>query len=274
MITKSRVLASLLTLAASLQFGMAQVGLVGQGSLAIGANSPVYDLSGDYTFAQDYTAPDGSSSSIVVGFSMSQDAHGRLTGSGGAVLVQVLNSFVAANYRVSGRVMGGGGLPTRAIFNVNMNGNDVVSGIQTQFSIVVRFDLIVHTDTNGVTQLVDNGTVFRAHFAKLGDLKVFMPDISQPVPTDGTWTINTDSINFGNRMIGTGSIVLSNGRTLTMGMSGSNIPRQGIAKVHLTGRQSSRGSFVNFSVVPNASTAPVSLTGTVMGQNVRFSSSD
>ena len=274
MITKSRAVASLI-LAASLQFGMAQVGLFGSGSLAIGTDAPVFDLSGDYSFTQTYTATDGSSGDIVIVFTMSQDSHGRLSGSGSAILVQIGDSVVAASYRLSGRVTGGGGLVHRAIFTVNMNGNDVVAGILTQFHITANFNLAIERpDTNGVFQLVDDGSVFNANFQKLGSLKVFMTDISSPVPTDGTWTINTESINFGNRMTGTGSIALSNGRTLSMGLSGSNVPKQGVAKVHLSGKQTGQGSSVSFSVVPNSSTTPISLTGTVMGQSVRLSSTD
>ena len=266
MTTKSRLcLAAILV--ASLQFGFAQVGPYGPVNFYFdGPGTAVYDLTGDYEFHQSLPSAGGDLIDFSFAVSIAHDAAGRLTGSG-VTIAQLGDVFVAANYTLTGRVSGGGGKATRALLSIRMSGADVVAGVFTPFSITVSLNLDV--SANGL-----NGTGrATAAFQRLGRIVIPL-NVSYPLPpgVNGAWSAQMDILPL-NRLAGSGSLVLSNGRALPVNLSGSFSSRTGLSRVLLPGVSSGAGSSVSLSFLPNATT-PQTMAGRILGQAVRFTNND
>src|SRR5205085_8671072 len=110
----------------------------------------------------------------------------------------------------------GGVNAARVKLVVRLFGDDIIAGRQTQFSIVITYDLAV---VEGALQGISRG---RAKFSTLGTAIVRNTEVSIPLPAgvDGSWSLQLNFIPL-KRLGGSGTITLSNGRVLPMRLTGS-----------------------------------------------------
>jgi hypothetical protein len=252
----------------SLQSGLAQApsGIV---NFSFNSSSTaVYDLSGIYELDQDIIGSGGTATPLAItGMPLTHTHSGHLQGSGW-ITVTIGDSAVAAFYNASGRVSGGAGNPARVHLTVRLHGKDTVAGILTGFSISVSYDL----EVDPATMSLLGSARGHASFTKFPGGSVTSDSMAVPLPAgvDGTWSAQLDVVPLGH-LVGTGEIVLSNGRILPVRLSGSFSGTTGLSKVHLSGYRSGDNDGRSTSLRMNFFTdapQPDFLSGTMLGQKV------
>jgi hypothetical protein len=226
--------------------------------------APIWDLTGTLDVSQPVQSSGGE---VLLGFAIpvTQDARGRLTGSG-VIFLDVNGETVASDFTADGRVSGGGD-STKVTLTVKLTGEDVVAGGQTPFNITITYKLKV--DPEG---LVLVGTSRgNARFKSLGIRGNIKSDVSIPLPAgvDGSWAIQMDILAL-NNLGGTGSFALSNGRSLPANLTGSFSEKSNASKVKLTGFDEGLGSSVNLNFTTTEAGVEIQkLRGKVLGQTVK-----
>jgi hypothetical protein len=236
---------------------------------------PVFDLTGTYDFNQ--TLWGANSFAIPVEFALNDvtmDRTGHLKFTDAAATVVTIGSeAAAATTKMSGTVSRSGNV-TKAVLSVKMSGNDTVFGKNnTRFSISLTYNLEV--TTSGLTGTVKGS----ASFSGLGSGKI-NDTISLDLPANctGAWTDNMNLLAL-KKLGGSGTIVLSNGRSLPVNISGSysyNVKKSpfGTAKLTQTGYGTdSSGSSLSLTLVNNTNAANgfdvIALKGKILGQSIK-----
>ena len=222
------------------------------------STAPLYDLTGSYQFEQQVLAPGGAPVDLVLGFSVQQDASGKLRGVG-VTNVQVGANTVAAQYTVNGAIVGGGGKATRAKFSIRWQVQDAAAGANELSTISVQYNLEI---SQGLLSGTARG---RARFAKAGGggIDTSISGVSLPAGVDGSWRLAMNIQMPG----GSGSVILPNGRSLQANLSGSFAARSGVGHLKLLGAGGGQGQTLNIDVVA-ATSALEGLRGKVLGQTV------
>ncbi len=222
----------------------------------------VYDLSGSYQLTQQVAMAGGSTETLVLNFSLYQDAAGWLRTSGQTNILVGSNS-VPAKFKVQGRVTGGGGKTTRAVFMVRWQGSPTNSAGSAPFVVTCNYSLNVTTaGLNGTVQ----GT---ARLGSLGHGKIKSPVSNVPLPPgiDGTWGLQVNAVSY-KGFYGNGGIFLPNGRSLQGSLIGGFSARVGLNWFKVWGMGASHGSVVQVNIYPHRN-APQSLSGNILGQTVK-----
>jgi hypothetical protein len=228
-----------------------------------GADTPVWDFTGSFQINQNMQGAGGQDVPLSFSIAITQDPAGQLRGTDWTIL-GVGNDFVAANYFVSGRVTGGG-TAAKVTLLVRLKGEDTIAGVFTPFNLVIKYDL----------QVVEGALVGKsrgsARFSKLGSATINDANVSLPLAAgmNGSWTLQLSVVAL-QKLAGSASIVLSNGRTLPATLSGSFA--SGRSAVKLTGINEATGSRLNVVFFDNAA-APDSMRGRILGQTVQQSPS-
>ena len=227
--------------------------------------APIYDLSGSLTIEQQVIGAGDQTTPLSFSINISHDARGRLSGSG-VTLMNLGNDFVAATYVVRGTASGGGLKPNRFSITVKLTGEDVLAGVTTRFSVVVHYNLTVDPGSQTLVGTARGS----ANFSNLsgGPIK---SDVSIQLPSsmDGSWAANMHILAL-RRLSGNGSVVLSNGRSLPVLLSGSYSPRNAVANLHLRGINEALGTSVNLNFISSeAGTELQFVRGKILGQTVR-----
>ena len=269
---KNRLCCAALILTAQLGAVQAQTGF---GFDFDTSNYPAWDISGGYLLDQPITGAGGTQVPLSYTVYINQDSKGKLTGSG-TTFVNVDGQVVAASYKVSGSVSGGG-TGTRANFSVSLKGDDVVYGIQRSFNGHVNYKLNV--DPTGLTLSGTARGSFSIQGSGSSQIKV---DADLPLPTgvDGSWTINVGVLPL-KQFVGSGTInvaaynspELPGGwpaeRILPTEVSGSYNTSKNLVNSSLKGINEGKGSNLNLKFQPG-SIFPAKMSGKVMGQSIKF----
>jgi hypothetical protein len=152
---------------------------------------------------------------------------------------------------------------------VRIAGNDVIVGVQTRFSITLRYNLIFNSEAG----TLDGTCRGFANLGPLGSSPIRSDSISVPVPSggDGSWLVGVDLLAL-NHLSGTGAIVVSNNRSLPGKVSGNFAPASGRSVIHFTGTDAAKGTSVTFILLSTeeGGTTVDTARGRVLGQTVRF----
>jgi hypothetical protein len=225
--------------------------------------TPVFDLTGDYTITDTILGAGDAGTPFSIGVHLDQDLKGRIRGADTAIMT-IGNDSVAANYIARGRIYTGSD-GTHVALAVRFFGEDIVAGIQTRFSITVTYKLLVSP-----TELTLFGTSRgKARFG-FGSGTIGS-DVEFPLAEgmNGTWTAHA-SIFALRRLIGSGNVMLSNGRVLPMKLSGSYFPSTGLAQINLSGIDFARGNSVSIRFASSTNGTSIERArGTLLGQKVR-----
>lgn len=225
--------------------------------------TPVYDVTGTYTISQDIVGTAGSTTPLTVyDMPIYEDSQGRLQGLG-VIMVSVGNDYVAADYTAKGRISGGGNSPIRVTLNVHLTGQGVVAGLATPFNISIKYNLEVNPGSMVGTARGNAG------FTKLQGGPINSDNVVVPLPpgVNGRWIAQMNIIPL-NQLSGSGNFILSNGRTLPAGLSGTFSQNSGLSKVRLPGIFEGKGNSLNVQFVTGAN-RPDQANGKILGQTVR-----
>jgi hypothetical protein len=251
-------------LAISCNFCFAQPS--GQFSLDFDNTTPLIDMNGDFSVADQIIGADSQTIPLNFAVGINHRSNGAILGAGGTI-VFIGNDAVAAAYRASGRVSGGGD-NLQVFLTVNLKGEGIVAGRNTKFSIVVAYRLIFSSD-NGDLEGSSRG---RANFAGLGGGTIRSDGISVGLPGggDGSWSINMNVVPF-KRLSGSAQIILSGGRPVNGALSGHFFEGSGFSVLRFAGTDSDRGTAATFSfTTTNEGTNLETVHGKILGQRVIF----
>ena len=231
-----------------------------------GTEAPIFDFSGNLILQQemDGAGEGGVPLSFTVG--VTHDSKGRLTGQQFTFVDIGGGDVVAGFYTANGKVSGGGTKPVRVSLTVRITGEDLISGQSTRFSISVKYNLEANVN-EGTLVGTARGT---ANFTGMSSGTIHS-DVVVPIEPgmDGSWTLNMNILPL-KKLSGTGTIVLSNGRTLPMDLSGNFSSKTGVTKVKLKGISEGLGSNLNISFADTEEgTVIEKMNGKVLGQSVR-----
>lgn len=225
-------------------------------------STPIWDISGSYHVVAPVEGAGGTPTDISFDVDITQDARGRITGSSGTTFT-VGQDVLFGMYTVRGKVSSSGGV-TRATMTVTLTGDGTISGRSTHFVIRANYSDVEPDPESG--ELFGNARA-SAHFSKLGNARDAF-DFSAPLPSgmDGTWTLALDVTPL-NKIRGTATITLSNGRNLPFNVNGSYSGRSDSAKMQLSGTGTAKGSRLK---VITSGESLYGVKGNVLGQKVVY----
>jgi hypothetical protein len=228
--------------------------------------TPLIDLGGEFNTSQNIVGAGGTLTPLNYSITLTNDANGKLHGTGVAIL-QIGNDVVAAEYSARGNVTGGGLRATRVSLTVRLSGNDTIANNpDTPFSMSLRYNLFLDVE-NGLLQGSVRGSV-KLGVLGTGTVRDDFAVVPLPGGIDGSWSANLTIIPL-NKLSGTGSISLPNGRTLLGIISGSFSTRTGISKIKLTGTGSDKGFNVTFTTTTGDEGLQLeTVRGRILGQSV------
>jgi len=267
----------LAALALSYQCSFAQVPSGAVTFAFTAAEAPVYDLSGPYQLQATILGAGDIPLLITFGISMTQDVRGRLSGSDSTTMQIGDNDFVAGTYTVSGKVQRSGD-ETRVQLQVRLEGDDVIAGTQSHFSVKLNYTLMVE-DLSLVGKV--RGSV---NLGKLGSAGV-SEEASLPLPdgVDGAWVVNMQLLPLMN-ITGTGTIVIDantpidlppgfpHDRQLTADVRGRFSRNSATTTLNVAGTGTSTGNKLELKVVETQEGIfeVTQARGVLLGQRVDF----
>lgn len=233
--------------------------------------APVYDLTGSYVLDQTIVGVGGTPIDLSFQVDINQGVQGQLRNLGNVNLVGIGNNTVASRYSLSGRIQTIKG-ETHAKFNVHLHNKDVVAGVDTPFNINIQYDLIVSPGSLGLPGSMSGTARGTAQINGFGAGKI-LSDVSTSLPAfplmDGSWTLTMNILPLGH-LSGTGSVILSNGRSLQMRLNGNFSEATGISKVNLNGIQGSQGNTLHVEFLNTTNGVAIqTLRGHLFNQHVQ-----
>lgn len=255
-------------LAFSCNFSFAQPS--GQLSFDFDNSTPLIDMTGDFNVSDQIIGAGGQPIALNFGVGLTHKSSGALHGAGTAIVQIGDSDFLAASYHASGRVSGGGGNPVRVFLSVHLTGDGVIAGsVPTHFNISVAYNLIFNPDDVAL----EGSSAGKAAFSNLAAGRIRSIDsisVGLPGGGDGSWTANMNIVPF-KRLIGSGQIVLSGGRTVNGRLAGRFNAGSGISVIHFGGINTDRGSSVIFSTsTDDEGTSIETARGKILGQKILF----
>jgi hypothetical protein len=240
----------------------------GEFSLDFDNSTPIIDLNGNFVVFDQIIGADDQTVALNFGVGLTHASNGALRGRD-VTLVQIGDAdFVAAFYRASGRVSGGGENPVRVFLTVNLRGGGTVAGLDTSFNITVSYNLTFNQET-GALEGASRG---RAKLSRLGGGKISSDSISVGLPGggDGSWFVAMNVIPF-KTLSGSAQIVLSSGRTLNGSLLGRFFEDSEVSVLRFSGTNVDRGasSTFSFTVVEGVDELET-VQGKILGQRVIF----
>ncbi len=213
-------------------------------------NLPLWDISGSYTFS-------GSSNGITdtATLVISNAANGKITGT----LVDTISEgflSVHVNSTVKGKISVRAGVPV-----ASLRSSGTLSGVATG---TARGTSIETIDADALTLNADIKGTIKPHGSKP---RKFSATTTAPLPVgmDGDWQLDTNIIATGNKLSGTGTLSLSNGRDLTYQITGNFNTTSEIAKLRLKGQGDALGTSISMTTQGTNMDLTV-LKGKVLGQ--------
>jgi hypothetical protein len=256
MMTQMKSYLATLLVACSLSVASADVAS-GTLNFAFGPDeAPVWDLTGDLQIVQELEGE--GFTELAYGVSVNQGPSGKLTGNGVTVVSIGGTEFVAGEYTVRGQVNGGPN-GTRVTMRVRINGQGVVAGIPTSFSIIIVYTADIDAETG---ELIGRARG-RARFSNVGSGKI-NTDFAVPLPASatGAWSISINVVPL-RPISGTAYLTPSSGQTITMNVRGNYSESRDETKLKASGTQN------RVTLLLDGAGNVLELSGRVWGQRVR-----
>src|SRR5438309_437513 len=144
---------------------------------------PLINMTGSFQSEQTIIGTGGTETPIVISVDITNLVNGALKGSGFSVLQVGDNDFLPAAYVASGRISGGGGNLTRVILSVHLTGHGTVAGVETDFNVTLRYNLIFNSESGALEGTCRGST----SFSRIGGGPV-RSDVSVGIPSGGDGT--------------------------------------------------------------------------------------
>ena len=182
------------------------------------SDTPIWDLTGTYGVDTVVTDNNGNQVDLSFSFSMNHDERGKLVGGGVTGVFIGEDDVVAGTYRVSGKVQTIGGQHFATIV-ITIVGEGTVAGRETSYRLTIVTE-------KALIDLEDDAIVGTSRvMGKFSNLDTIngVADFEATLmgDMDGSWSLVLNILPFSN-LTGTGTIVLSNGRTMVMDLTGEH----------------------------------------------------
>jgi hypothetical protein len=226
----------------------------------------VFDLSGSLAIEQQMIGAGDQETPLSFPVDVTQDSNGKLSGSG-VTVVNVGNDFVAGNYKIKGKVSGGGNSVNRASFTVKLTGQDTIAGVpNTKFSISLEYKLEADSEEGALFGSARGS----ANFSGFSSANIHSDIAIGLAPgMDGTWSVEMNILAL-KKLGGSAVITLSNQRALQTRLSGSYSTHTAVAKIKLKGFDASKGTSANLDFISSEEGIELQkLRGKILGQSVR-----
>ena len=234
----------------------------GQYKFEFNGNINIYDISG--TYSEDALG-------IDVEYTINVDPTGHIEGQGSAHYEDGFD-YLDADFTLTGSIKTSGAV-TRVKITIHMAGGGVVQGYDAFFKATVKEKLEVD---RGSLELVgtESGSV-SVSVPGVGHRSVRIPatDVALDLPdgVDGSWTLDVGVTPEGTKFIGTGTVELSNGRTVEFTITGSYVASKDLSKLKLMATDANPGPKIKLSVTTDGFDAVLNLIkGKVLGQKFSF----
>jgi hypothetical protein len=229
----------------------------------------IIDMNGVFQVGDQIIGSSDVPVALNFGVGLNHDARGVLRGSG-PTIVQIGNDLQPAFFRANGRVSGGGDNPIQVFLAVQMQGDGIVAGVSTHFTISVAYRLTFNPETSSL----EGSSRGKIAVAGSGQSRIASDSISVGIPSggDGSWTMNVNVVPL-SRMIGSTQIILSSGdpssgRPVNAFVSGHFDPTT-ISFARMVGTNVDRGSSGIFSFsTSETGVALETIQARILGQRV------
>jgi hypothetical protein len=248
----------------SLQFSRAQAP-TGTFDYGFDAFSGVWDLTGEYSTDLFVQQGNGQEVEVALSYNIIQDAQGKLSGTGTTGIL-IGAEPVAGSYVVSGQVYKKNGI-AHATLVIRVNGDAFVGGKFIHFSFTVTL-LNGTIDPEDATLFGSCKVSGKFAGASLNGNAFF--ETALPADMTGDWTL-TVTITPLSKLVGTGLITLSNGRTATFTLLGDFGFGAG-SHLNLAGSADTRRSAMKVALFEDTSFNAAK--GIVFGQKIEVFSGD
>lgn len=224
-----------------------------------GTTKPIWDISGTYILSPTV----GGEVSISFPITIAEDASGKLTGSG-TVPVVIDSDQVEGTYVLKGKISNSGGV---ALINatLKLSGTGTLQGFQSTYSVSASY----HLEIDAATRTITGTGKGSAKASGLGQGPLY-EQVSGSLPTgvDGSWALNMNLQTDVKAITGTSSVLLSNGRTLGLGVKGSYNAKNTKSNITLAGVDASKGA--SLKVMGTNDTLNVAtVKGKLLGQVIK-----
>ena len=217
-------------------------------------NTPLWDVTGNYSLS-------GSSNGVTdnATFVITNAANGKITGTQTETLNDGSFTIHVAS-AVTGKISVKGGAAAARIKSTG-----TFSGT---FSGTAKGKSTATVDPDALTVLVNFSEKLRPA-GHSGVTFSASASTSLPAGMTGDWTLDTDITTNGTKLAGTGTLTLSNGRTLEYQISGSYNTQTEVAKLKLVGEGDATKTSLSLTT-QGANMDLTALKGKVLGQKPVF----
>lgn len=218
-------------------------------------NPPLWDVTGSYT---NHTIANGHADTVIM--DLAESATGKLTGtrrdsvSDGTQVTANITGKVAIKRGVTGAKVKMKGTVHAGGYDGPATGKGTATfdPVALSIEVVGSMKLCVKTPRGKMCETLAAGTTS-----------------ALPAGTDGDWTLETDITASGDKLSGTGTITLSNGRVFNCQVTGSYNATTEDAKLKLVGEGDAAG--VKLSILTHGPNMDVTaLTGKILGLKLIF----
>jgi hypothetical protein len=220
---------------------------------------PVWDISGTYTLSPLV----GGSTSVEFPVTITQDSQGMLTGSGTGP-VDIDGVAATGTYTIKGKITNSGGV-AKINATVKLSGNGEIQGVQTTYSLSANYKL----EIDPIAKTVVGSARGSAKASGIGSGPV-TEDFSTVLPSNmaGDWKLQMNLVPTDNKLGGSSSVVLGNGRTLDLGVKGSYSAKNTKSTITLSGLDTFKGTTLKV-MGTNDTLVNVTVKGKILGQVVQ-----
>jgi hypothetical protein len=218
---------------------------------------PLWDVTGTYTI----TSTDGSGTAIV---DIQHEANGQIIG---ARTTTYDNGVDSAEGRgpESGRIFHKNGTVGWRSSSIG-----VLTGVSGGIPITIKYKAKgTVTVVPSSLQVVSSTSVTLCLVGGKCETLTEGNAGSLPDGMTGDWTLDTDIVSAGNKLTGTGTITLSNGRELIYGITGSYSSKNQLSKLKLVGEGDAIGTGLSLTTQGTGMDL-TALKGKVLGQTPTF----
>jgi len=219
-------------------------------------NTPLWDTTGSFT--------NNSTADTVVILDQQQSAKGLITGT----LTETYFLSSADNFISSGPITAKGTVKS-GVVGASLKESGTMTGVRSGVAFTATYTGkgTATLDPTALTILV-TGPI-KECIGKQCQTTVVSVTYTLPADMTGNWTLDTDLTATGKKLSGTGTLTLSNDRSLTYLITGSYNTKSEVAKLKLVGQGDAVGTSFSLST-QGTNMVLTTLKGKVLGQTPKI----
>ena len=214
----------------------------------------IWDISGSYT---------DSAMGCTVSYVMTQDAKGKITGYGTASC-SIMGVDIDMSYNIKGSVGQKNNVATLKV-NIKFLGTASYLGETYKFSASEKITAEINATTQTMSGILKVCAAIPALRYRECDTIGYSAEV--PPDMDGSSSLQFDVTEDGNKLLGSGTLTLSNGGVFVFSVKGKYNPKKDLSIFKLKGDTSSKGCKLNIKI-DESTDLITSLKGKALGQKI------